>query len=80
MIGDDDEFVFPIFAGKALNQTKSKTDSKVSALWSIYFKNLYESFQYISERVNAELTSHCHKKGSNQLMAETSTVSGIAGR
>ncbi len=78
MLGDDTDFIFPMFAAKSLNQTDSKSDSKVSALWTACFKELYESFLCLGEVMNQSLTSHCHKKGSSQGMAETPAVSGLA--
>ena len=78
MLGDDDDYIFPEFARKAANQTDSKSDSKVSSLWSANFSELYKSFICLNEKLNKTLTSHCHKKGSSQLMAETPGVSGLA--
>ncbi len=77
MMGDDDDFIFPEFAEKALKQSESKSDSKVSALWSAHFEDLYKSFLCISEVLNHDLHSHCHKKGGNQTMAQIPSVSGL---
>ena len=78
MLDDNNDFIFPEFANKAAKQSDSKSDSKVSGLWTTYFNELYRSFKCLSERMNEHLTSHHGKKGSNQLMAETPSVSGLA--
>ena len=78
MVADDDDFIFPEFARKARKQTEAKSDSRVSSMWSAYFADLYKSFACLSEKINQTLTSHCHKKGASQLMAETPSVSGLA--
>ena len=79
MMGDDSDYIFSDFAKRALKQTESKSDSKVSSLWSSYFTDLYKSFVGLASKMNKALTSHCHKKGANQsLMAETPGVSGLA--
>ena len=78
MLGDDGDYIFPEFANKAANQSESKSDSKVSSLWSSYFSDIYQSFVCLSHKLNTKLTSHCHKKGASQLMAETPAVSGLA--
>ena len=78
VIGDDDDHIFPGFGKRAENQTEAKSDSKVSSLWSSQFSDLYKSFVCLSEKMNIHLTSHCHKKGASQLMAETPSVSGLA--
>lgn len=79
VMGDDESFLFPDFAHKA-SQTNAddKSDSKVSQLWSAYFKDLYMAFVEIQHLINKNLTSHCNKKGINQMMAENPNVSGLA--
>ena len=78
-MADDSDYIFPDFAKRALKkQTESKSDSKVSSLWSSYFTDVYKSFVGLASKMNKALTSHCHKKGASQLMAETPGVSGLA--
>lgn len=79
MIPDDDSLIFPNFGEKAM-QTNSddKSDSKVSSLWSYYFRELYQAFKDLEAVLNQKLTSHCNKKGANQLMGEDINVSGLA--
>lgn len=72
------QYVFPTFSKAALLTKDSKSDSKVSSLWTNCFKDINEAFDSLNELMNQRLTSHCHKKGSNQEMAENPAVSGLA--
>lgn len=78
MLACDFDYLFPMFADKAAQKTDSKSDSKVSGLWSKYFQELFSAFECLREMLNACLTSHHGKKGSNQKMADTPSVSGLA--
>jgi hypothetical protein len=72
------KYLFPKFASKALNtNSKGKIDSKVSALWMDCFNDLLKKFKALAESINAKLSSHHGKKGSNQKMGESS-VAGLA--
>lgn len=82
LVGFDSEHIFPEFAEKALHSRDNLSDSKVSALWSDYFKDIY---QYLVEieglvvvQLNQKLSSHHAKKGSNEEMAQSSSCSGLA--
>lgn len=70
--------LFPKFAAEALNtNSKGKTDSKASALWTDCFNDLLKKFKALAESFNNKLSSHHGKKGSNQKMGESS-VAGSA--
>ena len=36
------------------------------------------SFEVLADKINEELSSHSNRRGSNQVMAETPTLSGFA--
>ena len=76
MVGCDNKFVFPAFSREALKTAElGKSDGRVSTLWS----DLFDDFQNTSkDRINEKLSSHCNRKGSNQVMAESSLVLGMA--
>ena len=78
MVGHGNEHVFPTFLKAVLNTKSNKSDSKVSSLWSNLSDELCNTFETLSDRINAQLSSHCNKKGSNQVMAESPSVSGLA--
>lgn len=72
------EYLFPIFADKALKTTANKNSSKVASLWSTYFGSLFKAFKNLSDMVNELLSSHHGKKGSQQKLAGINSVSGLA--
>lgn len=76
--GCSGDFIFPNFSRASLKKKNGKSASKVSSEWNKLFKQLRDSFETLSDEINEKLTSHSHRGGSNQLMAETPTVSGIA--
>ncbi|CAB9503235.1 expressed unknown protein [Seminavis robusta] len=78
LVGCDSPYIFPMFSREALKTTSGKSDSKVSSLWSNLFDDLRNTFEELSDRINEKLSSHCQRKGSNQVMAESPSVSGIA--
>jgi hypothetical protein len=78
MVGCGKEYIFPTFSEAALKTTSNKSDSKVSSLWTNLFKDLRNTFETLSDRINEKLSSHCNKKGSNQVMADSPSVSGLA--
>lgn len=82
LVGNESDHIFPEFAEKALHARDNLNDSKVSALWRDYFKDIY---QYLTEiegivvtQLNQKLSSHHAKKGSNEEMAQSSACSGLA--
>jgi hypothetical protein len=78
MVGCGNEYVFPSFSEAALKTKSSKSDSKVSSLWTNLKDELRNTFESLSDRINEKLSSHCNKKGSNQVMADSPSVSGLA--
>jgi hypothetical protein len=78
MVGCGNEYVFPSFSEAALKTKSNKSDSKVSSLWTDLFDKLRNTFETLSDRINEKLSSHCNKKGSNQVMADSPLVSGLA--
>ena len=72
------ECLFPSFTEKASKQTNDKTNSAVAGLWTSCFKALCRQFQCLTETLNLLLSSHYGKKGSNQMMAESAVLSGMA--
>ena len=78
MTGCENKYVFPMFSDAALKTTSNKSDSKVSSLWTKLFDELNNTFAELSVHINEKLSSHCNKKGSNQVMADCPSVSGLA--
>lgn len=50
----------------------------VSSLWTSLFDSTRKKFEALNTYINDKLSSHCNKKGSNQVMAETHGVSAPA--
>ena len=78
MVGCDTEFLFPKFSLAARKTKGDKSDSKVSPLWTKMCDEIRDTFETLAVRINEKLSSHCNKKGSNQVMAESPSVSGLA--
>lgn len=75
----DNEYIFPVFSQEALKtNSENKNDSKVSNLWSKYFRSLMEQFECFANEIDKFLTSHCNKKGASMKMADSNTCSGLA--
>ena len=53
-------------------------ESGVASFWQLCFNNLYKEFKSLSETVNDKLTCYHGRKGANQKLAETNSVSGLA--
>lgn len=75
MVGCNHEFVSLTFSRAALKTKLGKSDSKVSSLWSNLFDDTINKFEALSGRVNGELTSHCNRGGSNQVVVVTPGLS-----
>ncbi|KAL7560640.1 hypothetical protein ACA910_001324 [Epithemia clementina (nom. ined.)] len=67
--------IFLTFSKAVLNTKSDKSDSKVSSLWSSLFHSLCNTFETLSVHINNKLSS---KKASNQVMANSPSVSGVA--
>lgn len=80
MVGFGNKYTstLPTFSKAALTTKSGKFNSEVSALWANLFDKLRNKFETLSDRINDKLTSHCNKKGSNQVMVKTPTVSGMS--
>ena len=78
MNGCDSKHILPTFAKAALTKTGGLSDSRVSSLLSNIFDRVRNKFDALNTRINKKLSSHCNKKGSNQLLVETPSVSGPA--
>lgn len=78
MCGCNSKYIFPSFSKAALRTTNKKSDSTVSAAWKTCFKEISTTFEELSTLINEKLGSHCNKKGSNQVMADSLSVSGLA--
>jgi len=77
--GCDNPNLFPKFSREAtFVNKKEKSESRVAALWTLCFNSLYKEFKSLSETVSEKLTSYHGRKGANQKMAETNSVSGLA--
>ena len=71
--------LFPKFSREAaIVNRKDKTASRLAAFWTLCFSSLHKEFKSLSEAVNEKLTCYRGRKGANQKLAETSTVSGLA--
>ena len=75
MTGCNDRFVLPTFAAAALKTKAGKSNSKVSSLWSGLFDDIRNKFELLNDRVNGNLSSHCNRGGSNQVVVETPGLS-----
>jgi len=71
-------FLCPTYADKAGTVSDDKFDSQVSSHWKKTFKKLLPMSALWEHSLNPDLTSHHGKKGSNQLLANTNVVSGLA--
>jgi uncharacterized protein YdbL (DUF1318 family) len=79
MLQDDGPEVFPNFHKKSTKQTKdNKNDSRCASLWSDIFRRLMPLFLLVDQYFNKGLSSHHGKKASNQKMANSYVVSGLA--
>lgn len=77
--GCDKPDLYPKFSREATTINKNeKTESRVASVWTLCFKNLYNQFKSLSETVSDKLTCYHGRKGANQKMAETNSVSGLA--
>lgn len=72
--------LFPRFYVEALkvDSITKKSAPRVGTLWTRCFNTLYKEFKTLSETVSNKLTSYHGRKGANQKLAETSSVSGFA--
>ena len=70
MVSCCNQYVFPTFCKAALKMKSGKSDSTVSSLWTNIFDDLQNKFETLSDGINDKLSSHCSKKGCNQVMAE----------
>jgi hypothetical protein len=75
MTGCNNRFVLPTFASAVLKTKAGKSNSKVSSLWSGLFVDILDKFEAMNTRVNAKLSSHCNRGGSNQVVVETPGLS-----
>ena len=76
--GCNHEHTFPNFSKAALKTKAGKCDSGVSREWTKLFDELCNTFEVLADETNEELTSHCNGSGSNQVMAESSSLTGFA--
>jgi len=74
-----DGYMFPKFADRALQKKNEKSDSRVAALWTLYFKGIRKTFEDLSQKINSGLSSHSDKRGSNQLMVDACASSPLVG-
>ena len=75
MTGCNDRFVLPMFSAAALKTKSGKSNSQVSSLWSSLFDDIRNKFKSLNTRVNGNLSSHCERGGSNQVVVETPGLS-----
>lgn len=78
MVGCGTKYIFPTFSKAALKAKSGKSGSDVSRVWTNCLDELRNTFETLSDRINEKLASHCSKKGSNQDMANSSSVLGLA--
>ena len=77
MVGCDNEHVFPTCSLEALKTKNSKSVSNVSTLWKARFGELVEELEGMNVSANPALRSHSNRRGSNQVMAESHSASGL---
>lgn len=70
-------FICPSYADVTLQGKKEVCESQASQYWSSDYVTLKAISNVSHFQLNEKLTSHHGKKGSNQKMAESSTISGI---
>jgi len=75
MTGCNNRFVLPTFSSAALKTKSGKSNSQVSPLWSKLFDDIRNKFESLNTCVNGNLTSHCNRGGSNQVVVETPGLS-----
>jgi hypothetical protein len=75
MTGCNDRFVLPTFAAAAMKTKAGKSNSRVSSLWSGLFDDIRNKFELLNTRVNGNLSSHCNRGDSNQVVVETPGLS-----
>ena len=75
MTGCNNQFVSPTFAAVALKTKSGKSNSQVSSLWSGLFADIRNKFESLNTQVNGNLSSHCNRGGSNQVVVETPGLS-----
>ena len=74
-----DDYIFPSFSKCSKRQdAANKNDSKCSSMWTTFFTRLLPLFLMFDAALNKKLSSHHGKKSSNQIMANSSVVSGLA--
>lgn len=77
MMGEFGDFICPEFGSKSMQESEDKSDSKVSGLWVNVFKKLIPGAQTWNANLQVDLTSHHGKKGSNMIMANSPSASGL---
>ena len=75
MTGCNSQCVLPSFSSAALKTKSGKSNSQVSSLWSTLFDDIRGKFETLNDRVNNNLSSHCNRGGSNQVVVETPGLS-----
>jgi len=77
--GCDKSDLFPKISREATVVNKNKkTESRVASFWTLCFDNLHKEFKSLLETVSDKLTCYHGRKGVNQKMAQTNSVSGLA--
>lgn len=77
--GCNHEYVLPTFSKMALHtKDTGESDSGVSKEWTKRFNELRAKFDTLADEINEQLGSHSNRRGSNQAMTESSSLSGYA--
>lgn len=76
--GCNHECTLPNFSKAALKTKAGKSDSGMSGEWTKLFDELCNTFEALAHEMNEELTSHCNGSGSDQVMAESPSLTGFA--
>jgi len=75
MAGCNNRFMLPTFSTAASKTKSGKSNSQVSSLWSALFDDIRNKFESLSTKINSNLSSHCNRGGSNQVVVETPGLS-----
>jgi hypothetical protein len=77
--GCDHDYMLPQFSQAALKTKKSgESSSDVPRKWTNFFEGIRNTFEVLADEINEELDSHSNRRGGNQTMAETPSLSGWA--
>jgi hypothetical protein len=77
--GCNHDYMLPQLSQAALKKTKSGGScSDVSRQWTTFHEGIRNTFEVLADEINEKLGSHSNRRGGNQKMIETPSLSGWA--